>query len=467
MKTELAVHCSNAAKGRVLVFASNPSALQHLAADVSQHGFDVQTTGRVELAAQMLAEEHVDVCIVDDSEAPESSARLAAHLQSAARPTQMLRLVSRGTHQVASAAATICDVIEKPYASNWLASALSSAFTKSQLVAEVDRLHRRLRESGVPELVGTSAAAQAIRKEVQDAAQDECSVLITGEEGTAPELLAQAIHSFSPRSHEAYRKVDCSIVSSECLERELFGIAGPGERRPGCLDEADGGTLFLENVDAVALPLQKKLLHVFSPQLRVSPPSGEPRLDVRLVAASHANFSELIRGRRFREDFWKYLTARTISAPPLRQRTEDVAALSEQFLARLARQEGRRARRLSLEALELMEGYDWPGNLRELWNVLDRVCSLEGADELSGDMLRPWLCGTLSDRQVEASGLTLKEMERKLIETTFTRCGGNRERTAHVLQIGLRTLSGKLREYGYPPRGGPGSNRLPSDLKAA
>jgi DNA-binding NtrC family response regulator len=458
---------SSDTKGRVLVYAGNPAALQDLVADVSQHGFDVQATGRIELAAQMLADETVDICVVDDEEGPEATARLAAHLETAPRPTQIVRLVARGSQNVPSAAAAICDVIEKPYASKWLGSVLASAFTKSQLMAEVYRLHRQLRGSGVQDLVGTSAAARELREDVQQAALEETSVLIAGEEGTAPELLAQAIHSLSSRSHKGYRRVDCSIVSSECLERELFGVAGPAVIRPGLLDEVEGGTLLLENVEAVALPLQKKLLNALGKQEQGTPNPDGRKYDVRLLAATHADLQELIRARRFREDFCEFLNARTIVAPPLRERLSDVGALAEQFLTRAAKQEGRRARRLSLEAVELMEQYRWPGNLRELWNVLDRVCSLEGGDELTGEMLRPWLCGELSDHQIESTGLTLKEMERKLIETTFTRCGGNRERTAHVLQIGLRTLSGKLREYGYPPRGGPGSNRASSELKAA
>ena len=463
MTTNSAGH-PTAAKGRVLVYAGNPAALQDLVADVSQHGFDVQATGRIELAAQMLADDNVDICIVDDEEGPEATAKLTAHLESAPRPTQIVRLVARGAQNVPSAVATICDVIEKPYASKWLGNVLASALTKSQLTAELYRLHKQLRGSGVQDLVGTSPAARALREDVQQAALEETSVLITGEEGTAPELLAQAIHSLSSRSHKGYRRVDCSIVSSECLERELFGIAGPAVIRAGLLDEVEGGTLFLENVEAIALPLQKKLLSIFEQQEKGA---GARKYNVRLLAATHADLQELIRARRFREDFCEFLSARTIVAPSLRERLSDVGALAEQFLTRAAKQEGRRARRLSLEAVELMEQYDWPGNLRELWNVLDRVCSLEGGDELTGDMVQPWLCGELSDQQIESTGLTLKEMERKLIETTFARCGGNRERTAHVLQIGLRTLSGKLREYGYPPRGGPGSNRASSELRAA
>jgi DNA-binding NtrC family response regulator len=144
--------------------------------------------------------------------------------------------------------------------------------------------------------------------------------------------------------------------------------------------------------------------------------------------------------------------------PPLRERREDIAALAEHFLAEFAAREGRPIKQVTVEALERLKAYHWPGNVRELENVIGRCCALEHGGLLTAAMIMPWL-EEARDAGSDDMGLSLREMERKLIEATFTRFHGNRELTARALKIGLRTLSGKLREYGYPPRGGPGSNR--------
>jgi DNA-binding NtrC family response regulator len=156
------------------------------------------------------------------------------------------------------------------------------------------------------------------------------------------------------------------------------------------------------------------------------------------------------------------MAAERLLVPPLRERPEDIAPLAEQFFIRWALQEDQPRPRLTRNALECLKDHLWPGNLRELYTVLRNTAILAKGNDITADMLRLWLAKAEIVDGAEVPRMTLADMERQLIETTFTRCGGNREKTANSLDIGLRTLSGKLREYGYPPRGGPGSN-----LKAA
>ncbi len=156
---------------------------------------------------------------------------------------------------------------------------------------------------------------------------------------------------------------------------------------------------------------------------------------------------------------YECLTACSIHVPPVRERLQDIGLLTEHILNHLAVVEGKPVKRLSVEVLKTLRSHDWPGNLRELENVIERACSLDETSLLTVETIAPWIARTLQAEPLEPSGLSLREMERKLIETTFARCQGNREHTARLLKIGIRTLSGKLREYGYPPRGGPGSNR--------
>jgi DNA-binding NtrC family response regulator len=177
----------------------------------------------------------------------------------------------------------------------------------------------------------------------------------------------------------------------------------------------------------------------------------------------------LVAKGHFRQDLQRFLSQTAIQTPPLRVHPEDLSQLAEHFLYRLSVREGRPVRRLPLDALQLFRDNPWPGNVRQLENLIDRACALDSGSRLTAEMIRPWLLAPESVLGGFSAGLSLKDLERKLIESTFARLGGNRERTAAELQIGIRTLSGKLREYGYPPRGGPGSNlkRLEIQQRAA
>jgi DNA-binding NtrC family response regulator len=297
-------------------------------------------------------------------------------------------------------------------------------------------------------------------------------VLIQGEAGCGAAEIAQTLHLLSTRSQRPCVRIECSVLSADCLLRELGGQNSTLPRSsfgagPGRLRAAEGGTLVLADVDAVALTVQRRLaelLHNSHPARHggLSEAAREPRL----VATTHADLHALVRSGAFDPELFSQLAQTVLSAVPLRERKEDIASLTEQMLAEIAIREGRPRKRLTVEALEVLEQHAWPGNLHELRNVIDRSCALDTSEWLTGDMIRPWIADTKFDGPVN-SGLTLKDMERKLIETTFARCGGNRERTAQSLQIGVRTLSGKLREYGYPPRGAPGSNLNTLERKAA
>lgn len=177
------------------------------------------------------------------------------------------------------------------------------------------------------------------------------------------------------------------------------------------------------------------------------------------MASTHVDLAVKAQEGRFPVSLYECLTACCIHVPPLRERLQDIGLLTERVLNHLAVVDGKPVKRLSVEALKTLRTHDWPGNLRELENVVERSCSLDESPMLTAEMIGPWIARSIEADSQEPSGLSLREMERKLIETTFTRCQGNREQTARLLKIGIRTLSGKLREYGYPPRGGPGSNR--------
>ena len=227
----------------------------------------------------------------------------------------------------------------------------------------------------------------------------------------------------------------------------------------GRLASAQGGTLLLEDIEALALPVQEQIARVLDDkQFRPTGSDSPMPLQVRIIASTHADLNTLASTGRFHPGLLRHLKLDVVHVPPLRDRLEDVATLAEQFLTECAVREGQAVRKMSTEALDRLRHYHWPENCRELHNVISRCCSLTNNGVITAEMVEPWLEKPESD-DVADPGLTLREMERKLIEATFNRFNGNRELTAKALKIGLRTLSGKLREYGYPPRGGPGSNR--------
>jgi DNA-binding NtrC family response regulator len=275
--------------------------------------------------------------------------------------------------------------------------------------------------------------------------------------------VARAIHHAGRRAARPFLVLDCSVHSAESFERELFGEAPSGDgivqqaETVGRLASGAGGTLLLENIQMLPITAQKKLASILTRKSFLNPATNTPRpLEIRVMASTQVGREP--HDHRLQSGLEAAFGQCLVRVPPLRQRRQDISLLVESILNRLAVAEGKSMKRLTVEALKILQAHGWPGNMSELETVVERACALDDNDQLTADMLRPWIA-RVQDESHGTSGLSLRDMERKLIETTFARCRGNREQTARMLQIGIRTLSGKLREYGYPPRGGPGSNR--------
>jgi DNA-binding NtrC family response regulator len=308
----------------------------------------------------------------------------------------------------------------------------------------------------------------ALQQRIRESAEMDGSVLVLGESGSGKSLAARAIHACRRQHNGYFARLDCRVLSSDSLARELTRVTQDVDFRVDASMETavtsgGCGTLVLEHIDSMGMPLQRKLqaMRTVGSAARCL----QDQSHLRLIATTDVDLRDHVRQGQFHPDLHRLLCGQAVETPPLRERPEDIVQLGEHFLKQLASQEGRPTRSLSLDALELLESYHWPANVRELWNVLDRVCHVETGRDLTASMVRPWLGGETA--RLCDSALTLKEMERKLVEVTFARYHGNRERTARALGIGIRTLSGKLREYGYPPRGGPGSNATTFRTKTA
>jgi DNA-binding NtrC family response regulator len=349
------------------------------------------------------------------------------------------------------------DVIEPPHTPDRIGRALFAAVGRAQLIEENHKLKLDLDGRIWPELIGHGPAMQRVRAELRPAAESDQPVLVRGESGTGTTFLARAIHTARFADRVPLTTVRCQVLSSAAAETELFGGAWTGAApQAGRLQAAAGGMLLLDDIDTLPLSVQSRLAGLLNAGATSPPSAGNAA--ARLIATTHADLQQLAQEGGFDRGLLRHIAKHVITLPALRERREDIPALAEHFLAEFAAREGRPIKQLTVEALERLKAYSWPGNVRELENVLCRCCALEHGGLLTAAMITPWLESS-RDALTEDVGLSLREMERKLIEATFNRFHGNRELTARALKIGLRTLSGKLREYGYPPRGGPGSNR--------
>ena len=334
---------------------------------------------------------------------------------------------------------------------------------------ERTRLQRRLALRRSP-IIGCSSAIERLRVQVASAALCDWPVLIQGEPGSGRDLVAQAIHEASERSHRPFIKINCRVHTAVSLERELFGQAAlktSETASAGRFDLADGGVILLDGIDEISLPLQNVLARVLeSKSFQRLGEAHESPLTARVVAIATRNLAELANQGDFREELLRHFAGPVLTLPALREIRSDIAPLTEHLLQKVAQRLGEPPRRLMLETLQHLQAHNWPGNVRELELLIERACTTQQSARLTPEMVDAWINAPLPFEATN-SGVTLAQMERQLIEATFSRCAGNRELTAQTLQIGLRTLSGKLRDYGYPPRGGPGSNQLSREREAA
>jgi DNA-binding NtrC family response regulator len=361
------------------------------------------------------------------------------------------------------------DYIEKPFDVDQL----------ERLVARAIE-HGRLLDAGtsVPNcadslnmMIGSSPAMKELRSRIAQVARTPETVLITGESGTGKELVARALHAASDRASAPLVSLNCPVLSAQLMESELFGhergaFTGADNARTGRFELADGGTILLDEISEIDLPVQAKLLRVL--QEKSFERVGSSRtitVDVRMLATSNRDLSAEISAGRFREDLFYRWAVVPLRLPPLRQRRTDIPELLAHFRLRSAQRLQREPCDMEPAAIELLCEYDWPGNVRELENIVARASVLNVGGTVTADDLRDWLVSprlnaefdSVSSNQENSverpvPGLSLEAMERKLIEATLEHFEGHRAKTAQALGIGLRTLSGKLKQYGYAPR---------------
>jgi two-component system response regulator HydG len=355
------------------------------------------------------------------------------------------------------------DFLAKPFSRAELEQSVARALEKQALAAENRRLRVELASrSGATRqrVVGQSEAIRRVLQLAEQVAGSTATVLITGESGTGKEVLAEAIHRLSPRADHPLVKVNCSALPETLLEAELFGyergaFTGAAGRREGRFAAANHGTLFLDEVATLSPAVQVKLLRVL--QDGTYEPLGTTRTvraDCRIVAATNADLVQRVAEGHFREDLFYRLDVITITMPPLRERTGDVPLLADHFLRMYAARNGKAVEGFSRAALEVLDAWHWPGNIRELEHFVERAVVLTTGRTVEVDHLpdalhasRPVPTGGSAPRTIPVPvGTPLEEVERLLIRETLRTTGGNKQRAASLLGIATRTIYRKLEE---------------------
>ncbi|MBV8867581.1 MAG: sigma-54-dependent Fis family transcriptional regulator, partial [Acidobacteriaceae bacterium] len=354
--------------------------------------------------------------------------------------------------------------LEKPIQPAALRVLLERAASQSQLAEETERLQRQLANRGVlVDMVGTSPQMQQVFNVIQQVAPSKAAVLIAGESGTGKELVARAIHQLSSRRSGPFVPLNCAAVPETLMESELFGhekgaFTGALERRAGCFELAHHGTLLLDELVEMPSGTQAKLLRVLEDsRVRRLGGKNEISVDVRVIASTNRNLDDALKKGDLREDLYYRLNVFQIWLAPLRQRLSDLAVLTETLITHLNRKHACNVTYATPDVMEAFRKHNWPGNIRELRNVLERAVIMagEGAIQMAhlpydfGVSVGSRLPQVFEPESVRlAVGTTVSEAERALIQLTLQHTKNNKTRAAEILGISLKTLFNKLKEYG-------------------
>jgi two-component system response regulator AtoC len=461
---------------RHVLIADDEAAIRHvLTLVLSDSGYDVRTVADGEEALKELAARSYDV-VISDVRMPKLDGMALLKQALASNPDLTFLVMSAyGSKDLAleAVAQGAFDFIEKPFKPEEIVLVLKKAEERLRLVRE----NRRLRGDALPEgplqrLLGQSEPLAALKKQIARLAPVSTTILIAGESGTGKELVARALHELSPRASMPFVAVNCGAIPAGLIESELFGHAKGAftdarTAKRGLFTEADGGTIFLDEVGELPMQAQVKLLRVLQEhEIRPVGESRDEKVDVRVVAATLRDLNRLVERGEFREDLYFRLNVVQLKVPALRERKDDVALLARAFLGRFNRTFNRDppVTGLSAEAEQMLTSYAWPGNVRELENAMERAVLLAEGEQISPENLPEKLWAArpaapaapgLALPSPEAMQYSLKRaietLEAQFIRAALRQTRGNRTRAAELLELSHRALLYKIKDYGIDP----------------
>ncbi|MCM2263692.1 MAG: sigma-54 dependent transcriptional regulator [Desulfuromonadales bacterium] len=455
---------------RILLIDDEPGSRDGLGLLLRREGYDVETVDSGEIALSLLNEHPFEVIITDLFLPGLSGIDLLKRIKEMALPANVILITGQASAETAVEAMKggAFDYVTKPVNFEKLKVVVAKAVEKSRLVAENLYLRQQLRgKYKFANIIGNSPAIQQVFTRMEKILHTDSTVLILGASGTGKELVARAIHFNGPRKEKPFIAINCGAIPADLLESELFGhvrgsFTGAIADKPGKFELANDGTIFLDEIGTMPLHLQMKLLRVLQEQ-EIERVGGtrQIKLNVRVISATNADLEERVREGRFREDLYYRLNVIPIHLPQLNERREDIPLLARHFLRKICLEMKRPLMTLTPAAVRALEAYGWPGNVREMENVIERSVTLTDGEVIDRHDLPPQFAAggdndldALPVPKVPAEGINLPDtidtIERTMIRQALELAGGVKSRAALLLGLNRTTLVEKIKRLGLP-----------------
>ncbi len=444
-------------KGTILVVDDEKNIREGLQKSLEMDGFTSMIASDGIEGLKAFENNEIDLVITDLKMPNMSGEKLLKKIIDKSPTIPVIILTGHGTVESAVEAMRdgAYDFLTKPINLKKLTLIIKRALANKQLEIENRELHKQLDEKyGFSNIIGTSPQMQKVFEIVKQVAPSNANVLISGENGTGKELIAYAVHRLSPRDSSPLIKVHCAALNENLLESELFGhekgsFTGAISQKRGRFELADGGTLFLDEIGEISPLVQVKLLRVLQ-EREFERVGGEKTIhvDVRIIAATNKDLQKEVELGHFREDLYFRLIVIDLKIPPLRDRKTDIPLLVHAFIKEFAQANNKGAMEITPRALAYLENYNWPGNIRELRNVIEGGVVMAKNSTLSEENLPGSIVGAKGGSIVNIEpGMSLEDIEKNAILSTLAMTKGNKTLAAKILKIGRKTLHRKLEEY--------------------
>jgi len=452
---------------RILVVDDERSMREFLEIMLTKEGYEVRTAANGKEALALVEKELFDLAILDIRMPKMDGIKTLGHLKEISPETVVLMITAYASTDTAIQAMKqgAYDYITKPFKVEEIKMTIHKALEKKSLQAENTLLRRVIKDTyGLGNIIGKSERMREIFDLVNKVSLTKTNVLLSGESGTGKELVAKAIHYDSARKDRPFVVLNCGAIPENLLESELFGhmkgaFTGAISNKRGLFEAADGGTIFLDEVGELPLSMQVKLLRVIQDREFTRVGGTEPvRVDVRIISATNKELEEAVRKGEFREDLFYRLNVIQLRLPTLRERKDDIPLLAQHFLSLFSAELGKNIHRISSEAMWLLMNYDYPGNVRELQNMIERAVALESSNTLTAQNLSSYM-----DEQrdltrgninlvIPKEGIDLEQVvesiEKTLILKALEKTKGIKKRAAELLHINFRSMRYRLEKYG-------------------
>ncbi len=454
-------------KSRILVVDDEESIREFLEIMLKKEGYEVTLAEDGARAKEMMTKRTFDMVISDLQMPNMNGLELLKFVKDTAPDTVFMMITAFGTTETAVEAMKVgaYDYITKPFKIDEVRLNINNALRSRNLEVENRSLKKELvKEYSFQNIIGNAPVMHQIYDLIKRVSQAPTNILITGDSGTGKEVVAKAIHYNGPLKDRPFVTINCGAIPENLMESEMFGhkkgsFTGAVTDKAGLFEVADGGTLFLDEVGELPTTIQVKLLRAIQERvIRRVGATEDMKVDVRIIAATNRNLEEMVQKGSFRQDLFYRLNVINIKTPPLRERKEDIPILAQHFLKKYNDKLGKNISGISLEAMEILQNYDYPGNVRELENMIERTVALEGGSTILPESLPP-LVNTPSGRKMASSheievtedGVDLDkvmgQIEKELLIKAIHAAGGIKKRAAKLLNITFRSMRYRVEKY--------------------